>query len=118
MKLGLSLLLFTWLFILIAWFAPGVFKVIGAAFFALGDASESIRGTFSGKYSTYRRKGIQLVEAIEPKADLTPVQKDVLQALIAQGATKTRAKASVDRAIASCPAQASFDELWRKAVAA
>ena len=120
MKLGLALLASTWAFMILAWFFPGFFKVLGAALYALGEAVESIRGTFGSRFKTHRAKGLQtapVAETWEPKRELTPTQNDVMQALIAQGATQKRARVCIDRAITALPAQASFDDLWRKAVA-
>lgn len=118
MKLGLLLLISTWVVIALAWFFPRAFKIAGAALYALGDASENIRSTFGRKFARYQRKGIHVaIREPESSLRLTPVQEDVLQALIAQGSPRGKAKASVDRAITALPATATFDELWRKAVA-
>lgn len=116
MKPTLVILTATWIFIAIGWFCPAIFKVLGAALYALGEACEAMRSVFDRSY----RKGPKHEAAalVEPLRSLTPVQTDVLTGLVNMGDTKLRAKTKLDRAIVAAGPNASFEDLWRKAVAA
>ena len=43
MKPTLVILTATWIFIAIGWFCPAIFKIVGAALYALGEACEAMR---------------------------------------------------------------------------
>lgn len=107
MKLALELLLSTWLFILMAWFFPGALKVLGTFLYALGEASESLRDRFQH----LRKHGLKAalesdLKAVEPSQD----QRDVIDALVAQGATRKKAGSVV----LAMPSGMTFEEMFRK----
>jgi hypothetical protein len=106
----------------LAWYRPQALRSIGNGLIRLCDAMQTARAVFQGTAPTVAprlKKGFSTVTwEPKPAASLTPIQSDVLQALIAQGATRGRAKSSVDRAIAALPPSATFDDLFRKAVTA
>ena len=118
MKPTLVILTCSWLFIAIGWFAPQVFKIVGAALYALGEACEAMRGVFDRSYRQSRRKGPGTESGAKHSEQLSGVQSEVLEALVSQGAGIRAAREKVARATAELPANATFDEVWRKAVAA
>ncbi len=125
MKFGLALLTATWIIIAIGWFCPSIFKILGAALYALGEACEAMRSVFDESIRFHPRRVLhikrtpaEICPLVEPLRSLTPVQTDVLTGLVNMGDTKLRAKTKLDRAIVAAGPNASFEDLWRKAVAA
>lgn len=114
MKLILLWLLFlTWGFILTAWFVPETFKLLGAFFYALGEASEGIQSTFSRRFREHRRKGLQPSAPDRPGEQKNPVHDDLVTAMVAQGASRKQAVS----VIASLPRDISFTRGFQIATA-
>ncbi len=134
MKLGLLLLSFTWGFLAVAWLFPGLLRIAGALLFSLADASEAMRRAFqSYRQHDSLRPAQPGLPAETPASGIRPVpqkaaaaadatqnelHKEVIEALVAQGSPKRKAEVLVMRAASQLPSHASFEDLWRKAVAA
>lgn len=119
MTLAYAILFFTWAFIALAWFFPGLLRIAGALLYSAADASEAMREWFG----FYRVNGISPQKCRRPPASegeraTNPNSPDVIQALISQGEPRKKAEQRVAKAAAELPQGAGFDELWRKAVAA
>lgn len=99
--------------ILSAWYKPSWLKSFASFLILFADAIQAARSVLEGK--SPRGK---VVASISEVAQLTPVAQDVIEGLMAQGASKREAAAKVNRAVSELPKTATFDEIWRKAVAA
>jgi hypothetical protein len=100
--------------ILTAWYRPSWLRGFASFLLDLTDAIQAARAVFQSAESKSTPKGKPTL--VEP--DLTPVQAEVLSALINQGASRSKARLSLAKAVASLPADAGFDALFLKAVAA
>ena len=109
--------------ILTAWYRPAWLQTFSAAIARFAAAVQAFRAVINGpSIIKVSREACQ--QSRKPSVNtpapitLTPVQQDVLDALVAQGANPKHAKAAVSQAIAALPTDAGFDDLFKKAVAA
>ena len=103
--------------LLTAYFRPSWLKAFVAGLIRFTEAMQAFRAVIDGpavvKLST-RKPGPVAAAPIR----YTSIQGDVISALVNMGDSERQAQKKVSAAIASLPANAGFDDLFRKAVAA
>jgi len=109
--------------VLIAWYRPTWLQALAAGIARFSEAVQAFRGVINApSVIKVSREAYQQSRKASSKTPapitLTPIQQDVVDALIAQGADSKHAKAAVSQAIAALPTDAGFDDLFKKAVAA
>lgn len=120
MSTALVLFIMTWVLVLIGWFFPGAFKVVGAALYALGEACEDLRDVFDRQFKAHCAKGLRPAEyspvtkvvktaqvkavktvmaPVAPVVPADPLYLDLSSALVNQGVPAGKAKIAARKAI-------------------